>query len=509
MSSPSLPVARDSDTLDALDDQLLPPDRLRHTRVAIVGTGFSGLGMAIRLKQRGCDDFVVLERADELGGTWRDNTYPGCACDIPSHLYSFSFAANPDWTRTYAPQREIQAYLRACMDRFGLRPHIRFNCELREARWNEAARCWHILTSQGPLTADMLVLGQGPLSEPSIPAIPGIESFTGILFHSARWRGDYDLTGKRVAVVGTGASAIQFVPHIQPQVSQLILFQRTPAWIMPRQDKAIMPQQQARFQRWPLLQRLIRLGMYWVREIGVLGLVYNSRLMKSAAQRASEHREAQIADPELRAKLTPQYTMGCKRILLSDDFYPAVSQPNVEVTTEPIRAITPQGVVTVDGTERKVDAIILATGFHVTDTPITRSIYGRTGQALAEAWRDGPQAYLGITVAGFPNLFLLVGPNTGLGHNSMVFMIESQVAYTLDALRQMERRKARVVEVEEQAQAAFVAEAQRRMQTTVWSSGCSSWYLDASGHNTTIWPGFTWEYRLRTRRFNARRYRLV
>ncbi len=481
----------------------------QHVRLAIVGAGFSGLGLAIRLKQRGIHDFKVFERARDVGGTWRDNTYPGCACDVQSHLYSFSFAPNPNWSHQYSPQGEILEYLRDCARRFGITPHICWNAEVLHASWDEDRQHWRVTTSQGQWTAQFLVLGNGPLSEPSIPPIPGLDRFAGTLFHSARWDHDHDLTGKRVAVIGTGASAIQFVPHIQPKVSRLTLFQRTPPWILPRLDRPISARKRALFRALPIAQRFARSAIYMQRELLVPGFLNRNRLLQRGEALALRHLERQVADPALRARLTPSYRLGCKRILLSDDFYPAITQDNVEVVTERIREVRPTSIVTEDGLERPLDTIICATGFHVTDMPMATYIYGRDGQALADAWRDGPRAYLGTTIAGFPNLFFMIGPNTGLGHSSMVFMIESQLAYILDCLRLMERRGVQAVEVRPEAQAAFNAELQRRMQGTVWTSGCSSWYLDANRHNSTLWPGFTWEYRRRTRRFDVANYRLT
>ena len=481
----------------------------RHVHVAILGAGFSGLGMAIRLKQHGQQDFAVIERAADIGGTWRDNTYPGCACDIPSHLYSFSFALNPRWSRMYSPQREIWNYLRHWADRFGILPYIQWNSELLDASWNEDDQHWHITTTQGQLTADILILGNGPLSEPSLPPIPGIERFEGVLFHSARWKHDYDLTGKRVAVIGTGASAIQFVPQVQPRVGHLSLFQRTPPWILPRQDHPIPAWQRALFRILPITQRFVRIKIYWQRELLVPGFVHRSNILKRGEQLALRHLAKRVPDPELRAKLTPQYAMGCKRILLSDDFYPAITRPNVEVITERIREVRANSIVTEDGREREIDTIICATGFHVTDAHLPQHVHGRGGRSLADSWHAGPSAYLGTAVAGFPNLFLLIGPNTGLGHNSMVYMTESQITYILDCLRTMKRRNLRAVEVRPAAQETFNAELQQRMQGTVWISGCSSWYLDAGGRNTTLWPGFTFEFRRRTRHFDPQRYDLI
>jgi cation diffusion facilitator CzcD-associated flavoprotein CzcO len=481
----------------------------RRVYAAIVGTGFSGLGMAIRLKQRGEDDFVVLERAGEVGGTWRDNTYPGCACDIPSHLYSFSFALNPNWSRAYPPQREIWQYLRDCAERFGIVPHIRWNTELLDATWDEAGACWHLRTSGGPYTCAVLIVSNGPLSEPRLPAIPGIERFEGAVFHTAAWNHDADLTGKRVAVIGTGASAIQVVPQIQPKVGQLFLFQRTPPWIVPRLDHPIPTWQRRLYRILPFAQLLPRARIFLRHEIFALGLVYRPSMVKSGERMALRYLARQVPDPALRARLTPHYTIGCKRVLNSDDFYPAVCQPNVELVTDAIREIQGDRVVTGDGMERVVDALICATGFHVTDTDFARRLHGRGGVSLAERWADGPRAYLGTTIAGFPNLFVMIGPNTGLGHNSMVYMIESQIQYILDCLRAMRRCDLCAVEVRAEVQAAFNAEMQRRMHGTVWTSGCASWYLDAGGRNSTLWPGFTFEFRHRTRHFDPQAYDVV
>ena len=481
----------------------------RHVRIAILGTGFSGLGIAIRLKQRGEHDFVVIEKANDIGGTWRDNTYPGCACDIPSHLYSFSFALNPHWSRAYSPQPEIWDYLRRCAKRYGIMPHIRWNSEMLEARWQDHEQRWYIVTSQDRFTADFLILGYGPLSEPSLPNIPGIETFEGVMFHSALWQHEYDLTGKRVAVIGTGASAVQFVPQIQPIVSHLSLFFRTPPWILPRLDHPIPTWKRNMYRLLPFTQRMKRARIYSRLEIAALGLVYRPQGLEAIMGIARRHLEKQVPDPVLRARLTPNYLMGCKRILLSDDFYPSLAQPNVEVISDRIREVRAHSIITEDGVEYEVDTIICGTGFHVTDSQMPQSIYGQGGLSLAERWRDGSSAYLGATVSGFPNMFLLIGPNTGLGHNSMVYMIESQINYILDCLRIMKRRNIQAVDVRPDVQETFNEQLQQRMQTTVWKSGCKSWYLDANGRNTTLWPGFTFEFRRRTRRFDPQNYKVV
>jgi len=479
-----------------------------HVRFAIVGTGFAGLGMAIKLKQRGIEDFVLLEHAGDVGGTWRDNQYPGCQCDVPSNLYSFSFAPNPDWSRTFAPQPEIWAYLRRVADEHRLRPHVRFHAGLTGAAWDADRDLWAIETQRGSLTADVLVAGTGALHEPSIPRLPGIENFAGRTFHSAQWDHDRDLRGRRVAVVGTGASAIQFVPKIQPQVGQLTLFQRTPPWIMPHSGRPVRPRERALFRRIPAIQRLVRGAVYWGREVYVLPFLHPafSRIPQIAARR---HLANQVPDERLRAKLTPDYAIGCKRILISNDYYPALCQSNVEVVTGGIRRVERDAIVTEDGARHEVDTIIFGTGFRVTDMPIGELVRGRDGRTLAETWDGSPQALRGTTVAGFPNLFLLVGPNTGLGHTSIVFMIESQLRYLLGCLDAMERRGAAVVEPRAKAQAAFNAGVQEAMRGTVWTSGgCASWYLDRSGRNTTLWPGTSWGFRGATRHFDEKEYDL-
>ena len=477
-------------------------------RIVVVGTGFAGIGMAVRLKQAGYDDFVVLERADDVGGTWRDNTYPGCRCDVPSHLYSFSFAPNPEWSSTFSPQPEIEDYLRKVTDRFGIRPHIRFGHAVETARWEDGR--WRIQTSQGEFVADVLLSGMGPLAEPSYPKLPGVESFEGEVFHSAQWDHDLDLSGRKVAVIGTGASAIQFVPAIQPEVEELHLFQRTPPWVMPRPDRKITEVEKAVFRRFPPAQKVARAGIYWGRESMVLGFAKLPAIMKQVQKVAEKHLVHQVRDPLLRAKLTPDFTLGCKRVLISDDYYPAIVQPNVEVVTDGIAEVTPTGIITEDGVKHEVDTIIYGTGFRVTDLPVMDTVHGRDGVSLREAWSGGMEAHLGTAVSGFPNFFLLIGPNTGLGHSSMVFMIESQIAYILDALKTMDAHGLRQVEVRPEVQRAFVDGVRSSMRNTVWTrGGCTSWYLDAQGRNTTLWPSFTFRFRQLTRRFDPAEYQTL
>ena len=478
------------------------------TSVLVVGTGFAGLGTAIRLRQGGRSDFLVIERGPDVGGTWRDNRYPGCACDVPSALYSFSFAPNPDWTRAFSPQPEIEAYLQRVARESGVLPHIRFDTELLDASWDDAAATWEVRTTRGTVVADVLVLGTGGLSEPSVPALPGLERFTGTTFHSAGWRYDHDLTGRRVAVVGTGASAIQFVPHVQERAAHLTLFQRTAPWVLPRRDRAISRFERRIYRALPVVQRLSRAGIYAGRESWLLGFTVQPALMKLAERVARRLLAEQVPDPALRAKLTPRYRLGCKRVLLSNDYYPALSQPNVDVVTSGVAEVRERSVVDRSGVEHEVDTIIFGTGFLVSNPPIAGRITGAHGRTLSEVWAStGMTAFHGTTVAGFPNLFFLVGPNTGLGHTSIVYMIESQIAYVLDALAQMSARGLAVVEARQDLQEAWNARLQQELKGTVWNAGgCSSWYLDATGRNTTLWPTFTLPFRRRLSRFDVAQY---
>jgi cation diffusion facilitator CzcD-associated flavoprotein CzcO len=480
-----------------------------HHRVAIIGAGFSGLGMAIRLKQEGIEDFVVLERAAEIGGTWRDNTYPGCQCDIPSVLYSYSFAPNPNWTRTYPLQEEIRDYLRRCAAEFGVLPFIRFEHEVLSATWEKEPRRWRIETSHGDITADVMVGAQGGLSNPSAPDIPGLEDFEGTRFHSAQWDHDHDLTGERVAVIGTGASAIQFVPKIQPKVGRLHLFQRTPSWVMPDPDRPLTNFEHRLFERVPAAQRAMRGLVYVLMEGTVLMTMVDKRLAKGMESIARRHLRSQVRDPELRRKLTPRYTIGCKRITMSDTYYPALAQPNAEVVTDGIREIRARSIVTSDGTEREVDTIVLGTGFHVHDAPGFDRVRGRDGLTLAEAWKGSPRAYLGTTIAGFPNLFLLVGPNSAGGFNSIIFTSEAHINYALNAIKAMDRHRLGAVEVRSDVYDAFAREAEEKLRHSVWNEGgCQSWYLDPNGRNGVWWPGFMGSLWRRTRRFDLSEYRL-
>jgi cation diffusion facilitator CzcD-associated flavoprotein CzcO len=479
-----------------------------HYEVAVIGTGFAGLGMAIRLRQEGVEDFVVFERASEVGGTWRENHYPGCCCDVPSHVYSYSFELNPGWERGFAPQAEILEYLKHCAQKYGVREHIRFNHEVTEAAWDGHERLWRIETTQGSHTARMLVNGGGALSEPRPPDIPGIEHFRGKSFHSARWDHEHDLAGERVGVIGTGASSIQFVPAIQPDVAELHLFQRTPPWVIPRWDHEITRFEHALL-RLPFAPRLVRSTLYWMLESRVWGFRH-PRLMKLADRLGRWHLKRQVSDPELRRKLLPDYVMGCKRILISDDYYPALDQPNVEVVTDAIAEVREHSIVTQDGTEHVVDTIIFGTGFEVTKPPIAKRIRGRDGRTLAEHWSTSMAAYKGTFVAGFPNLVMMTGPNTGLGHNSMVYMIESQLTYVLGALAAMQVRGARTLEVRPNAVTEYGERLETQMDGTVWTAGhCASWYLDDTGRNTTLWPTFSYKFRRATLEFDEAAYEMT
>ena len=482
-------------------------------RVVIIGAGFSGIGLAIRLLQRGTRDFVVLERGDDVGGTWRDNVYPGAACDVPSNLYSYSFAPNPSWSRSFSPQREIQEYLRDCAARIGVLPHVRLRHEVTGAAWDDERKCWWVETTGGRFGATVLVSARGPLSEPRLPDVPGLDEFEGAIFHSARWDQDHDLRGERVAVIGTGASAIQFVPEVQPVVGHLTVFQRSAPWVMPRRDRELTRAEHRVFRAFPPAQLAVRAAIYWAREVFVLGFVgepARRRARAGVATRAAKRLLArQVKDERLRAKLTPSYELGCKRILLSNDYYRALGQDNVEVVTEPIARVSARGVATADGREHEVDTILLGTGFDVTAHAAATSTIGRDGVTLAERWQPRISAYKGMTVNGFPNLFLMVGPNSGLGHSSIVFIIESQLNYILGALDTMASEGLGVIEVTGDAQARWTAEIDTRSAETVWTGGgCASYYVDPAGRNIALWPGTSWGYRKRTRRFDVDAYRV-
>lgn len=486
------------------------PDTHDHFAV-IIGAGFAGLGMAIALRRAGIRDFVVLEKAAELGGTWRDNSYPGCACDVPSHVYCYSFAPNPRWSETYATSSEIRDYIERCADRYEVRDHIRFRTEAASAEFDAASGRWTVTTTEGEkLRARIVVAGVGPLARYSLPKLPGLERFRGKKFHSAGWDHDFDPRGKRVASIGTGASAIQFVPELAKSVAKLHVFQRTPAWVLPRRERHYGQLEKWAFGRVPGARSLYRQSLFWMLELRAFAFVSQPAVLRLFERQAIAHLHASIGDPELRRKLTPDYRMGCKRILMSNTYYSALGQANVDLVTSGIREITENGIVDGDGVERPVDAIVFGTGFDVHDYLGRLRVTGLEGRDLGALWKErGAQAHLGTTVAGFPNLFILVGPNTGLGHNSLLFMIESQIALVMRLVRKLRAAPASYLEVREEAQRAFNEKVQRRLERTVWQSGCKSWYLDPSGRNSTIWPGLCMEFRVATARFDWGDFRLV
>ncbi len=483
---------------------LTPPVR---TRVVIVGAGFAGIAAAIVFREAGFGDITILEQADEVGGTWRDNTYPGCACDIPSHLYSFSFAANPDWTRAYPTQPEIEAYLVRTVDERDLRPLIRFGRTVTEMRWNDASATWSVHLADGEqLSADVVLNATGPLSKPLVPHIVGLDEFQGTVFHSARWDHGHDLTGERVAVIGTGASAVQFVPEIADRAAHVDVFQRTAPWVMPREDRPVPIWKRRLYRRLPFLQRLHRWRIYAQQELLAFAFFGNERVTAKIVEMGEDHIGEQIADPELRRRVTPAFTPGCKRLLLSNDWYPTLARSHVDLVTSPISHLTVDAVVTVDGVAHPADTVILGTGFAATDFLTPMRVYGRGGVELSETWRDGAATHLGMSVSGFPNLFVIVGPNTGLGHNSIVFMMEAQLHWIVGALRYRVAHGVVAFDLRPEVQAASYAEVQARMKGTVWLSGCDSWYRSEDGHIDTLWPGFTVDYWRRTRRFDPSVY---
>jgi cation diffusion facilitator CzcD-associated flavoprotein CzcO len=477
-------------------------DSAPHNHIAIVGTGFGAIATAVRLQQAGFDDFVLIDRADDVGGVWRDNSYPGAAVDVKSHLYSLSFAPNPDWHNVFAKQAELHEYLRSVVDQFSLRRRLVLNCEVKEMGWDSVEHRWKLETELGQRTAAHVVVATGALAEPVVPDLPGLQSFKGARFHSARWDHSFDVTGKRVAVIGTGASAIQFVPAIQPAVDQMTVFQRTPPWIMPRHDHETSPRMRDLFRALPRLHRLARTRIYLQFEWMILAFRH-PKLMGVVERVARKHLEAQVPDPELRKKLTPAYRLGCKRILLSDDYLPALTQPNVAVNTDGIQEIRERSIVDNGGIEHPVDAIIFGTGFNTLGLPLTDRLHDGEGVTMSERWDGNPTAYLGTSVAGFPNCYLIHGPNIGTGHNSVLYMFESQANYIAAAVGYVRDHGLASIEPTQAAQAAYAAEVDRMSAGTVWTAGgCESWYLNDSGHNVNIWPGSTWNFRRRTLRLD-------
>ncbi|GAB3772038.1 cyclohexanone monooxygenase [Nocardioides ginsengisegetis] len=490
----------------------LDTDQSTTVKHLIVGAGFAGLCAAIKLQEDGETDFLVIEKGADVGGTWRDNTYPGAACDVPSQLYSYSFAPNPDWSMSFSPQPEIQAYIQKVARDAGVLDRFRFHTAFVSGAWDDAAGAWvsEIEGDRGRETvrSTTLVVGAGGLSEPKLPDIEGIEDFGGEVFHSARWDHSVDLAGKRVAVIGTGASAIQIVPKLQEVVGHLDVYQRTAPYVLPRNDRRYGRLEKAALRHLPGLQKLYRSAIYWGRETYVPGFTRQPKLALPAKKLALGNIAKGISDPELRAKVTPEFEIGCKRILISNTYYPALAAENCDLVTDRIARVTDRSIVTADGTEREIDVLVVATGFHTTELPITEHIAGRSGATLADQWREtGMAAYKGTTVPDFPNFFMLVGPNTGLGHSSMVFIIEAQVEYLRAAVATMEAHRYGTVEPTRAATDAWNADVQRRMQRTVWNTGgCASWYLDDHGRNTILWPRTTVAFRRLLASFDVAAY---
>jgi len=476
-------------------------------RVVVIGAGFGGIGMSIKLAEQGVEH-VILEKLDDVGGTWLSNKYPGCRCDVPSHLYSFSFALNPDWSDSYSLQPEIWRYLKKVAQDHRVIERVRFACKVDAARWDEHEKHWALDTSDGPLTCDVLIAAHGFLSEPSIPHFEGIETFTGQVMHSAQWDPSYDVSGNRVGIIGTGASAVQIVPEIAETAAHLTVFQRTAAWILPHRGRTIHPWERALYRRIPRAQRAVRGFHYWSAEFLAVPALMNPERGRLLKKMAKQHLEKQVADPELRAKLTPTFTPGCKRLTPSNEYLPAIAAPTTTLVTSGIDHVVPAGIVTKDGVTHNLDVIILATGFRVTDNTFPEIIIGRNGRTMRDTWdTTGMGGYNGTTFAGFPNLFMLAGPNTGIGHTSLVYMIEAQFPYILQALELMDERGIVELDVRPDVQAAYNEMLQRKLALTVWNTGgCSSWYLDKNGHNSTIWPDFTFKFARRLRRFDLESY---
>jgi len=479
--------------------------------IAIIGAGFAGIGTAIKLRKAGIDSFTIFERAPEIGGTWRDNTYPGAACDVPSHVYSLSFEPKSDWSRRFAESGEIQSYLLHLVEKWQLRSHLRCNTEIVEARFDEAAGSWTLTTdADETVSARVVVACVGGLVDPSLPDIKGIHGFGGEIFHTARWNHDYDLAGRRIAVIGTGASAVQVVPSIAREVEHLDVYQRTAAWVVPKRDKRYSEGTKRRLARIPLWLRLNRFVRYWLSELfGPMVFLDNERLSKLGERMSLAHLKAQVKDPALREKLTPHFQFGCKRILISDDYWSSFERENVALVTDPIEEIRTDGIMTTDGAFRAVDAIILATGFALGLATAPFTVVGRGGKTLDDAWKDGAVAYKGMTVSGFPNWFTLMGPNTGPGHTSVLVFTESQISHTLEAIQKIRDEGLRFVDVKQEALDRYNVGIQDRMKHMVWSSGCNSWYLSPDGSNHSLYPGFAAEYAVRARHWKASDYEIA
>jgi cation diffusion facilitator CzcD-associated flavoprotein CzcO len=475
----------------------------------IIGAGFGGIGMAIALKQAGIDDFVVLDRAADLGGIWRDNTYPGLTCDIPSQLYSFSFQPWR-WSRRYPARAEILAYLHALVAQHDLGPHLRFRSAVATAAFDKRGASWQLTLEDGTeLQANAVISAVGQLGRPALPDIAGRDEFAGPSWHSGQWNHEVSLAGRRIAVVGTGASAIQFVPEIAKVASTLDVYQRTAPYVLPKPDRPYRAAERAVFDRVPAVRKADRLRIFLYGELLTSGFVLSPKLLAGPMQLWRRQLHSQIADLRLRAQCTPDYVMGCKRVVFSGDWYPTLTQPHVELITDPIDRIAPDGVVTADGTTRPADVIIYGTGFRAAEFLTPMRVTGLDGWRLDDAWRDGAEAYLGITVSGFPNFFLLYGPNTNLGGNSILYMLEGQIGYVLGAIQALDRGRLAWLDVRPDLQDRFSAWVQSASRRSVWETGCHSWYTTASGRNTNNWPDHTFRYRYRVRRFDLGAYRVM
>ncbi|MBK6809678.1 MAG: NAD(P)/FAD-dependent oxidoreductase [Sandaracinaceae bacterium] len=473
----------------------------------ILGAGFGGVGAAIRLTRAGLGDFLILERAADVGGTWRDNTYPGAACDIPSNLYSFSFAQNPEWSRAYSGSAEILQYVQRLVDEHQLRPRIRFHQNVSHMRFDERAGEWEVRTDTGSVfRARSVISATGGLANPGYPAIEGRERFAGKTIHSARWDHGYDFAGKRVAVIGTGASAVQIIPELVKVAGSVKVFQRTPGWVVPRPDYRVPERQKARFRRNPAAQTAARQALFWGHESSALAVIWPSPLTRVAEGIASAHLRRQVQDPWLRRQLTPNFRIGCKRVLLSSDYYPALQQPNCKLITWPIVRIGEHGVHTAEGVEHQVDCVVFATGFEVHKQSTPFPVVGLGGRVLADEWRGGAQAYKSMNVTGFPNLHFILGPNSGPGHNSALVYMESQIDYAVQGVRTLAETGARFLDVRPEVQQRYNEGLQKRLAKTNWASGCKSWYLTADGFNATMYPGFATQYAQELRHFQRGDY---
>lgn len=478
-----------------------------HVGVAIIGNGFSGMCAAISLKKRGITDFLIFDKAHEFGGTWRENDYPGCGCDVPVALYSFSFSPNPNWSQSFAGQREIYDYIQDLAKKFKLEPHLRGSHEVTALAWHEATGRWQITTTSGKYTADKVIASSGPLHQPRFPDIPGLDQFQGKAFHSAQWDHSYDLAGKRVAVIGTGASAIQFIPRIQPDCAKLTVFQRTPAWVAPRPQRTYTRGEKLVYKFLPPVQKLLRLGLFMRHESGILGFQHRPIMKMAETALRTKYYPAMVKNSEKREKLIPKYWMGCKRILLSNDYLPAMDQDNVDLVTAAVTQVGSDHIIDADGNRHDVDAIIFGTGFYVADPPLAKIVTGRNGETLEAKWQGSPKAFYGITIPDFPNLFLMVGPGTGLGHNSIILMIEAQDRRIMQILDHANENQIKIIDTKAETLDEHIGTVDKRMETTVWKRGnCNAWYEDSTGRISALWPGSTLGYRYELSKFDKNDY---